>query len=110
MAEDVAEDVEQVVVLGWRLGDGFKTDPAAALGDVVDDLGRMRKLLLPLDAKPTRGTLQVVLVRPGRHREVDVRGGELAVDLIVEGILDSLRDTGHGGGSFGCDFRTKRYH
>jgi hypothetical protein len=66
-------------------------DRAAAPDDVVEELHGVNHLLVDLDAHPVRHPVQVVRVEPGDHRQVDVGGLQLVLDLLVHLVAHPLR-------------------
>src|SRR5262245_124073 len=68
---------------------------AAAIEHEVVQLHRVAVFLLALNAKPLGCPVQMLRTAPGRHREIFVRGTQLGIDLLVEGLED---DSAHAHG------------
>ena len=74
--------------LGRRLGNRIHYRAAVPVVDVVEDAERVRGLLLVLDLHPVGEPRQGLSLEVGGHGEVEMRGVQLAVQLVVEGLLE----------------------
>lgn len=77
-------------VLGGRARDVLQHDAAAAQVLVLDQLARVFRLFLRLLEEVLGVTFErdVVAVEVSGHRQVDIAGGQLEVDLLVDRGLD----------------------
>lgn len=77
-------------IVGGRTRDVLKHDTTATQVLILDQLARVLLLLLRLLVKVLGVALErnVVTVKEGGHRQVNVAGGQLQVDLLVDRSLD----------------------
>src|SRR6266542_1919891 len=73
-----------------RLIDRRQRYPATPVHQVIEELHGVSGLLLGLHPHPVGEPWEALRGKVGRHRQVQIGGGELRVDLPVDGLLDLL--------------------